>query len=331
MKRRPNAGKSHVSRPSKMHTKLASWIPLPPMYSGARRASTIEDGPPNSNGNVGTRRPHLINGVLGHTSLKKPDRFPKLLAETKGVKSHGVSSKSGDLTEISHMPAQSLQPSMPPAKPRSYGTPQSNLTHIRQPLPAIDTRRRGSRTGSQFPLSTGFRRPSSSYSQPSTTSPVSPAMAMGRKWRDSVYSLPFARPHSSNSSLSTSPLAQEVFFPHSPTPVLLGNHTRAHMVPLPVSRSPTSSKKDQVEINLGDETTDKGQHRPGFLDKARGVRDAWKKHHKEAKHEKLKQSIKLVGPMDAAIVDQYSKREGRVLVESDLQRRIPGYIVSQPF
>jgi len=341
-RRRFNAHRTHISRPKKMHDKMKSWIPLQQLYNGGRRASTIEGDLSNSAEENITPRPALISGFPEITASKKTSHFPDLIAHAKGIKSHKYFSKSNDLSPQPSMSQAVPQPQQSKApllrlpgglalvRRSPSSTSHPNTKPLLQSPPTIDTQRQDLGAVSQFPPSMRFRRPSSSYSQSSTTSPVSPIIAMGRKMRNSVYSLPFARPRSENSSLSTSPHVQEMIFPRPPDLSLPRKRTKAPKTFLPVSLPKLGSEKPFLKNAGDDQTADQGLHKPGILDKARDVRDAWRKHQKEVKHEKLKQSIKLVGPIDVANTDRHSKREGRVLVESDLQRRIPGYIIPNP-
>ena len=41
-----------------------------------------------------------------------------------------------------------------------------------------------------------------------------------------------------------------------------------------------------------------GDHKSSLFERAKQVHEAWKKHQKEVKKEKLKQSIRLIGPAD---------------------------------
>ena len=45
----------------------------------------------------------------------------------------------------------------------------------------------------------------------------------------------------------------------------------------------------------------------GLFERAKHVREAWKMHQKEVKKEKMKQSIRLVGPADAQDIAGYIK------------------------
>jgi hypothetical protein len=65
------------------------------------------------------------------------------------------------------------------------------------------------------------------------------------------------------------------------------------------------------------------------VNKARDVRGAWRKHQKEVKHDKLKQSITVLGPTDPTMATKYIRRQGRRPEGEDVgSRRMPGYMVT---
>ena len=65
--------------------------------------------------------------------------------------------------------------------------------------------------------------------------------------------------------------------------------------------------------------------------KARDMRDAWTRHQRDVKHDKLKQSIRVLGPTDPTVAAGYVKREGRRCSdERDASGRMPGYMVTGP-
>ena len=65
----------------------------------------------------------------------------------------------------------------------------------------------------------------------------------------------------------------------------------------------------------------------GILGKARDARDAWKRHQRDAKHEKLKQSIKMLGPTDPGGAATYVRPQARGAVYECVDGvRIPIYM-----
>ncbi|KAH7124118.1 hypothetical protein B0J11DRAFT_507147 [Dendryphion nanum] len=89
------------------------------------------------------------------------------------------------------------------------------------------------------------------------------------------------------------------------------------------NKSPTSSQHQSREP--GDSTWQK----PGFLEKAR---DARKRHNRDIRQKKLKDSIRVLGPTDPDVVASYVKREGRQGEEQgkEIAGRLPGFMVSGP-
>ena len=70
-----------------------------------------------------------------------------------------------------------------------------------------------------------------------------------------------------------------------------------------------------------------------IMNKARGMRDAWRRHQREVKHDKLKQSIRILGPTDptAAVTDYVKHERGRSGGEREELGMRPGYMVSESF
>jgi hypothetical protein len=161
------------------------------------------------------------------------------------------------------------------------------------------------------------RRPSSLYSQDSEA-PVASAITLKKRLRLSLSSL-----HSPlfQSSISSPPslLAHEIALPRTPTQVPR-NFTS------PATRTDATGDREGTDSAIDDEPHRRGLH-VGIMDRARDARQAWKKHHKDAKHEKLKQSIRVIGPTDPGIAAAYGSHEGMVSEDRGAQRdRIPGYL-----
>ena len=77
-----------------------------------------------------------------------------------------------------------------------------------------------------------------------------------------------------------------------------------------------------------EESPKRGLH-VGILDKARGAREAWRRRQLDLKHEKLKSSIRVIGPIDQTIGDGFRIREGRGLADDGVGRsRVPGYMTT---
>ncbi|KAH9879393.1 hypothetical protein J1614_002833 [Plenodomus biglobosus] len=327
------------SRAKRMHEKMSSWVPLQHLYISDRGA------PLHSTSGVSIPRvsPTRVTKEIGP---KKAKRFPNLLVHAKGLRSHKDGSGPDNPNTITlGSSQQTLHPSTSPTRTRPLrtttpllrlpgglelvrrspsATPRSGTPNISYPTPLADAHVYDPYTGSPLPTASEFRRPSSSYSQSSASSPVAPGMAINSRMRNSICSLPSHRPYSSSSSLPTSPLAQEVFFLQTlPPPALPKKHPRTHHISPTTPPSPTNREKDQAERFFEGESAENSPHRLGLLDKARDVRDAWKRHQKEVKQEKLKQSIRVLGPIDVVGMERRSNREASVLVDSDPSRRLP--------
>jgi hypothetical protein len=174
------------------------------------------------------------------------------------------------------------------------------------------------------------------YSQ-QTDLPVEPAVAIDGRSRTSVSFVPSPQSQSSTSSPPTSPLAHEIALPRIPPP-------RPRTPPLlprapPPSFSPWSKKSEesvQDQDRADSATEEEPPHRRSFhvgiFDRARDAREAWKRHSKDAKHAKLKKSIRILGPTDPTVVAQYVKREGRMPAADGGGdgSRVPGYMVAGP-
>ncbi|XPS93317.1 hypothetical protein M3J09_002675 [Ascochyta lentis] len=130
-------------------------------------------------------------------------------------------------------------------------------------------------------------------------------------------------------SRSTTSLAHQE--PSSPSPYNPPQpRRRSHNVGSPLTSPPTSYGIEQ----RGEEDQDDAPHRMNLFEKAKSARDAWRKHQRDVKTEKLKQSIRLVGPADARGVAGYinfdGKVDGRVSGDSGVgEGQLPGYAVSK--
>lgn len=327
------------SRPKRMHKKMPSWVPLQHLYTSDRGA------PLHSTRGASIPRVSPIR-VTEKFALKKAKRFPNLLVHAKGLISHKHGSGPDNPATITlGSSQQTLRPSTSPTRAgplrtttpllrlpgglelvrRSPSdTPRSGTPNTSYPNPLGDAHVYDPYTGSPLATSSEFRRPSSSYSQSSASSPVAPGMVTNCRMRNSICSLPSHRPYSSSSSLPTSPLAQEIFFPQTlPPPALPKKHPRTHHISPTTRPSLSFREKDKAERFFEGESAENSSHRLGLLDKARNVRDAWMRHQKEVKQEKLKQSIRVLGPIDVVGMERRSNRETSVLVDSDSSRRLP--------
>lgn len=109
--------------------------------------------------------------------------------------------------------------------------------------------------------------------------------------------------HSQQSSGSSHPLSQE-------------------LSQIPNLKTPLTSKSWR-RFSGG---SDMAWRKPGLVEKAREAR---RRHNKEVRQERLKRSIRVLGPTDPGVAAGYVKREGRQ-GEVDDNGRMPGYMVSGP-
>jgi hypothetical protein len=178
---------------------------------------------------------------------------------------------------------------------------------------------------------------SSLYSQ-QKESPVAPAVAIDRSSATSISFVPSPQSQSNTSSPPTSPPAHEIALPRIPPPRL---RTTSPLLPRapPPSFSPWSKKseesvqdEDRADSAIEEEPPRRRSFHVGIFDRARDAREAWKKHNRDAKHAKLKKSIRILGPTDPTVVAQYVKREGRMPAADGRGdgSRVPGYMVAGP-
>lgn len=346
--RKPSVRKRIIaSRPKRIHKKMSSWVPLQHLYASDKRPKIAERAPGQLAGGARSS-PRSAKDV---SSSKKSNRFPNLLAHAKGFRYHnhrpgskaptkttmGSSQQSSraSASPILSRPSQSTTPllrlpgGLALVRRAPSDTLQPGAPKISYPSPFVDTQFYSSYIDSPFPGPSGLRRPSSSYSQSSAASPVAPGMAIYGRTRNSTCSWPSHRPHSSTSSLPTSPLAHEIFLPptppqHLPKPNLDTLHTSQPILPLS-----TTLDKSQLDSFFDPDTAEnspQSPHKLGLLHKAKDVRDAWKRHQKDARQEKLKQSIRVLGPVDIVGGSARSaNREASVLVGSEgMGRRVLG-------
>jgi hypothetical protein len=166
-------------------------------------------------------------------------------------------------------------------------------------------------------------RPSSLYSQESDD-PVVPRVVPKKQRSSSNFSRSL---HSrlNNISPSTSPLTHELSFPRTPPPI--------PRIPQYVPSHPSAPPESMATFDdeRADSATEDDSHKRGLhiLDRAKGARQAWKRQHKDAKHKKLKNSIRVIGPTDPTAGDGYAKGQGASPDEDGMHgNRVPGYMGS---
>ena len=256
--------------------KMTSWIPLQQISPGSGRYQSDAETPPRS-----ASDPTINPWPSDNPSTKKESHLPTFLSSLRN-----------------------LIPSTDPSSPRTPLTPTpSHPTRLLRLPGGFEIVRQSpaptpyAHSGSFFldnspPLEASqhdpftehppHRRPSSLYSQP--------GVALGRCVRTS---------RSSTSSRLTaspprSPLVNEVEVPSRPSRV----------VSCPGVASPVDSAARGTRVHVD------------MMGKARDAREAWKRRQRNARHERLKQSIRVLGPMDLNAAE--GRAEGEV--------RMPGYM-----
>jgi hypothetical protein len=348
------------------HKRIASWTSHRHLNADSKRSSADKDLMPGSTSDSSvSRRKHIHE--LGVDKIWRGRRMPNISSYAKGLrptkrreKATGVANSEGSLAPSSRLP-----PASPPVEHRSpfirlpggfalvrhspSTTAHSETPSIHDISPLDESEPTGTSAGSLISTSDHPWRRSSWYSQHSQAE-VAPAVAVNHhQVRDSFGSLPSRYSRSDNSSLPTPPLAHEIPLPSTPRAwsstiadetEVLAPLARLGMLPSSPPRTnklpPTSSPLPQngrtyIRQDHANDITDEEFFGGNLLNKARDVRDAWKRHQRDAKHDKLKQSIRVLGPTDPTVAAGYVRREGRRSGdERNASGRMPGYMVSGP-
>ena len=188
--------------------------------------------------------------------------------------------------------------------------------------------RQSSHACSPLSASENSQQRSSQLSQYSQAA-VAPAVAVKSRFRNSAGSAPSPYARSVTSSPPSSPLAHEILLPCTPPPLLSKSSRTANppLTPSPLTYDPEIQSLGNRPEGVEEHTT----HMHRILGRAKAARDAWRRHQLELKHEKLKQSIRVLGPTDPGVTAGYVRREGRRPGEEDTDPgRMPGYMVTGP-
>ena len=333
-----------ASRQKEKHKKMTSWTPLHHLNSVHKRhRANSEVHQRSASDPVVSRRKQIPESEVDRF-LRKDIRLPNLFAHTRGLRSNKRRAKAA---ETRHANEPSSPPSLPShshqerptpllrlpggfalVRQSPSDTPKSQTASSHDVSPVAEIPPQPSNTTSPVSVSDPSQRRSSLYSQDWQVL-VAPTVAINNRQRNSIGSPPSLHSRSSTSSPPTSPLAQELSLPRTPPPLPLQSARvpKAPPISLPAPYEP--EERDQKKSMESGDDHDTHMHR--IIDKARGARDTWRKHQRELKHEKLKQSIKILGPTDPAVVAGYVKREGRRLGHGDAEAgRMPGYLVTGP-
>ncbi|KAF2186979.1 hypothetical protein K469DRAFT_686196 [Zopfia rhizophila CBS 207.26] len=312
---------SHNAKSDKTSRNVPSWVPRRLGATSKRdRSGSTQTEPLSTNenhqdrSNSPTARSDILtqgSGKRGQKGdsrvdriLNKDLRFPTFYPRSKPLRFREKTARSDEEKE-------ELEPPLPKSPPKSSdpilhlpgglaivtsspspaAEPESKTAT--EPPKATDRPKSGPNVGSCDASEAGNSPPSNSsdhrssynslYSNPPTSRAQGGVRSALNKFRISKDSS-----HSPQYSSSSRLLAQES--PQSPTASSFYHH---------------SSSKDEGE-----------ERRPGFLEKAREAR---RKHNREVRQEKLKKSIRVLGPTDPSVVGAYVKKEGD-------HGRVPGYM-----
>jgi hypothetical protein len=171
-------------------------------------------------------------------------------------------------------------------------------------------------------------QPTSLHSQHSQDL-VAPSMAVKNRSRTSFDSSPSPQSRSNVSLSPRSPLAHEVALPH--TPPSLPRFPKSPPLFSSLSQVGTEVLHDNCADSGSEDEPYRRRLHVGFLDRARDACDAWKGSNRDSNHDKLKQSIRVLGPTDPTIAAGYVRREGKMSVDDGAgSSRMPGYMTVGP-
>lgn len=314
----------------RIHRKMTAWVPFHRHTHSYRRSSLEEEQARSASDSAhATRRE--ISGVEKFRLLNKEMLLSKIVPQVK--RSNNTGENPAGKNSATTLPTDPF----PMEQSRPLFRLPGGLAIVRQPPTTMPKSRDNSFSGPSTVLNmpqtgsyAGFsesdivpapRRPSSLYSQQSE-SPVAPAISVRGRLHSSIAFPPSPQSRSSTSSPPTSPLAHEIEAPRTPPPI------PAQHIPRAAPTLSTWSQQDDDRTDSANE--DEPQRRRlhmGILDKARDARDSWKRHQRDTKHTKLKQSIRVLGPTDPGVSEAYVRRQGGDSGLGDARAgRLPGYM-----
>jgi hypothetical protein len=328
--------------------RISSWVPMHQISQFPRRPSLDEIRACSSADPVLTSPGQGIEGR--RQTSKKERRVSDLILNN--LRNFGYTTKRRKTPEAyrpigSQLPASvSLRHALDSPKelvqPHSgfmaiHASPISSPRHQNKsfldvsPVSTLETPRALPNTDSSDfdPPPNNWRRPSI-YNQ-YTYGSVAPAVAIRPGMRTSSGSMPSFRTHS-NPSSPTSPLAHEIPCPRTPPPIPA---YAPCIVASPTEYSPASYRSDQSWFSRAesgsDEAFPKRSVPMGLLDKAKGARRAWRKRQRDVKNEKLKASIRVVGPTKSTVDSVRDMRHDGALVDAGAQNVVPEYEAAGAF
>ncbi|KAF9736007.1 hypothetical protein PMIN06_002547 [Paraphaeosphaeria minitans] len=249
-------------------------------------------------------------------------RFSRFFPSSRPIKF----GKKHKKTEAAKAPSVPSPPPQPNHLVRLPGGLTVERTHSRSPVPKSDvlsdksptsTHTRGSsQFGSDYSPTTS--NPRSSYNSNKSPPTANIPIAMRSAFRTSGG---FSYPRRSSTG---HPTAQEPLPPLPPPPP----PPPPLIMPYSPPQSPPLSPRTLVHLREENKQAEH-RHRPNFIEKAKEAR---RRRLTEARQDKLKRSIRVLGPTDPGISQAgYVKSEGRFeRSDSDLGGRLPGYLVRGP-
>lgn len=336
------------SKHRRRHKRIVSWVHRSQEQQRNRRSADKNPGERSPSEPMESPRKHGPVSELDKL-LMKEIRLPNLLAHTKRLGSPREHKRPVEDRDIDQSLRQPASPSPSREKPASVlrlpggfaivrqtpsDTPHSATASTHDVSVAADTPQKDSRPNSDRSsrISTSHashvsQQRISQYSQHSQAL-VAPTMAV-KRLRDSNGSATSPPSRSNNSTPPISPLAHEIPLPRTPPPIPTSPSRPSNP---PRVSSPLSYEHETISRERHTENEEEhSTHVHKVVNKVKGARDAWRKHQQDVKHEKLKQSIKVLGPTDPAVMAGYVKREGRRPGEENMDSsRMPGYMVTGP-
>lgn len=300
-------GKGKKSR----HKKISSLIPHRLSNSGTRKEElSKKDCRPSDS----KRTPESEADKVQDDDLRFSRFFPSSRPIIFGKKQRKTAA-----AKASSVPSPPSQPNPPIRLPGGLATVRNQspstvpISDVLSDKSPSSTHRRGSsQYGSDYSPTTS--NPRSSYNSNNSPSTATIPIAMRSAYRTSGGS------SYSQRSSTGHPIAQEVAPPPPPPPP-------PTMPPSPHQSPPPSPST--LNRSRGENKIVEHRHRPNFIAKAREAR---RRRLTEARQDKLKRSIKVLGPTDPGVAQAgYVKSEDRFeRSDGDLEGRLPGYRIGGP-
>jgi hypothetical protein len=274
----------------KRYRKLANWVPFHQPMHIHKRSNADEDRSRSASDSAIPVRREIPESEVDRL-LRKENSMSGLIPQVRGFASNMKRTMNPDIDM----------------------TDKPTLTTHSYPKPSASTSPTLRQTTSLLRLPGGLALVRESPTPSSTPPPPPPSQSSTNLLK---ISSPIPAP---KSSLPTS-------FPDVNAPPLSRRPSSLYNQPTgtPVAPIKPLSFSTPTQLDRADSPTDPDTHkRIRILDRARDARDAWKRHQRDAKHEKLKQSIRVLGPTDPGVAAAYVRRRGK---GGAGEVRVPGYM-----